>query len=181
MPIYYADAVDKQKQVTQRINLPSFSLNKFAYNDNRSKTPWFDENLKISFTNYMRKMGDNILLPVNFMNKLTSLPDKVRNRKNEMCIRRPVLECDTVIYQLPKGFQVTGLPEKSELSGKFGRYSASTFQKGNTLTYIRNFELFNGVFPAEAYAEFREFLEQIAAYDGAVVSLKKQDGIASNK
>lgn len=174
MPIYYADAVDKQKLVTQRINLPSFSLNKFAYNETRSKTPWFDENLKISFTNYMRKMGDNVLLPVNFMNKLTSLPDKVRNRKNEMCIRRPLLECDTVVYQLPKGFLVTGLPERSELSGKFGTYLATTLQKGNTLTYIRRFELFKGTFPAEAYAEFRDFLEQIASSDGAVVSLKNR-------
>lgn len=180
-PIYYADAADKLKKVTHRIELPSFSLISFDYKENRGQTPSYDESLKLTFTNYLRKMGDNILLPVNFMNKLNNLPDKVRNRQTEMCINRPYMEVDTVVYQLPKEMLVTGLPDKSELSTQFGKYSALTVQKENTLTYIRKFELYKGVYPADAYADFRDFLEQIAASDGAVVSLKKQSGITAEK
>ena len=180
-PVFYADATEKLKKVTHRIELPSFSLQSFEYKENRGITPSYDESLKLTFSNYIKKTGDNLLLSVNFMNKLTSLPGKVRNRQTEMAIVRSVMETDTVIYQLPKGMQVTGLPEKSELSSQFGKYSAYSVCQNNTLTYVRKFELYKGTFPAEAYAEFRDFLEQIAAFDGAVASLKKQSGNTAEK
>jgi hypothetical protein len=168
-----ADAADQLKYTTQRIKLPSFSLTNFKYNEHRSRTPYFDEELNLTFANYIRKMGDNILLTVNFMNKLTELPDKVRNRKTDMSIRRDELETDTVIYQLPKEFIVTGLPENSTIENKFGKYTTNTTQKGDKVIYVRRFELKKGNFPPEAYSEFREFLEEISTQDCAVVSLKK--------
>jgi hypothetical protein len=175
LPVYYADDADKKKIVTQSINLPSFTLDKFSYVENKSRTPSFDENLNISFTNYIHKLvGDVALLPVNFMNKLTSIPEKVRNRKTDMCIRRPSMENDTVVYQLPKEYSVTELPEKSDIASKFGKYTASITLNGSSITYTRHFEQFKGVFPPEAYSEYRDFLEQVSTADEAVVSLKKK-------
>ena len=175
MPIYYADHADKLKIVTQRIELPSFTLSNFSYMENRSRTPSFEENLNLSVRNYINKLvGDIALLPLNFINKLTSVPDKVRNRKTDMCIRRPYIENDTVVFRLPKGYKVTELPEKSEISNEFGKYLAMSSLNGDSITYIRHFELFEGVFPATAYPDFREFLEQISTADQAVASLKMQ-------
>jgi len=181
LEIFHADNADKKKIVTQRIELPSFTLDKFNYTENRSKNPSFDENLNITITNYIHKLVNNIsLLPLNFMNKLTSIPDKVRNRKTELCIRRPSMENDTVVYQLPNDYKVTELPEKAAITVKFGTYTANTTLKGNTITYIRHFELFKGVFPPEAYSEFRDFLEQVSTNDNAVASLKKQTAVLSS-
>ncbi|MDP4238804.1 MAG: DUF3857 domain-containing protein [Bacteroidota bacterium] len=174
LPIYYADNADKKKIVTQRIELPSFTLDKFSYTENRSQHPSFDEKLNISVTNYIHKLVNDIcLLPLNFMNKLTSIPDKVRNRKTDLCIRRPYMENDTVVYKLPDEYKVAELPVKSDIMGKFGSYTANTTVQGNSITYTRHFELFKGVFPPEAYAEFRDFLEQVSTEDNAVVSLKR--------
>jgi len=173
MPTYYADDADKLKKITQSIELPSFSLTKFSLFENRSKTPSLDEHLDLTFTNYIKKMGNVALLPLNFMNRLSSIPDKVRNRKTDMCIRRSYMENDTVTYRLPKGYQVTDLPQKSEFVGKFGKYISQSTQKGGEITYIRHFELTKGTFPAQDYTDFRDFLEQIATADGVVASLKK--------
>jgi len=173
MPTYYADDADKLKKITQSIELPSFSLTKFSLVENRSKTPSLDEHLNLTFTNYIKKMGDIALLPLNFMNRLSSIPDKVRNRKTDMCIRRSYMENDTVTYQLPKGYQVTDLPQKTELVNKFGKYISQSTQKGSEITYTRRFELTKGTFPAQDYTDFRDFLEQIATADGVVASLKK--------
>jgi transglutaminase-like putative cysteine protease len=173
MSTYYADDADKLKKITQSIELPSFSLTKFSLVENRSKTPSLDEHLDLTFTNYIKKMGDVALLPLNFMNRLSSIPDKVRNRQTDMCIRRSYMENDTVTYQLPKGYQVTDLPQKTEFVGKFGKYISQSTQKGGEITYIRHFELTKGTFPAQDYTDFRDFLEQIATADGVVASLKK--------
>jgi len=175
LSINSADNADKKRIVTQRIELPSFTLDKFLYTENRSQNPSFDEKLNITVTNYIHKLVNDIsLLPLNFMNKLTSIPEKVRNRKTELCIRRPYMENDTVVYQIPTGYKVTEVPEKSEITGKFGKYTASSTLQGSSITYIRHFELFKGVYPAEAYSDFREFLEQVATYDDAVASLKNK-------
>lgn len=182
LPIYYADDADKKRIIIRRIELPSFTLDKFSYTENKSRTPSFDENLTVSFTNYIHKLvSDVALLPLNFMDKLTSIPDKVRNRKTDMYIRRPSMENDTVVYQLPKEYKVTELPEKSEITSKFGKYTASTTLKGSSITYIRHFEEFKGEFPPEAYSEYRDFLEQVATADGAVASLQKQTDVVSIK
>jgi len=60
-----------------------------------------------------------------------------------------------------------------EIKNEFGNFSATSTQKGNSITYIRHFELTKGVFPATAYADYREFLEKISTADEAVASLKK--------
>ena len=182
LPVYYADDADKKKLVMQSIELPSFTLDKFLYTEHKSQTPSFDEKLNITVTNYIHKLVSDIaLLPLNFMNKLTTIPDKVRNRKTEMCIRRPYMENDTVIYQLPTEYKVTEIPEKSEIKGKFGFYTANTTLNGSSITYIRHFELIKGVFPPEAYSEFRDFLEQVSTNDNAVASLKKQIVVVGSK
>lgn len=182
LPIYYADNADKKKEATERIELPSFTLDNFLYTENKSQHPSFDEKLNISVTNYIHKLVNDIsLLPLNFMNKLTSIPEKVRNRKTDLCIRRPYMENDTVVYKMPNGYKVTELPEKTEITGKFGSYTAKTALQGSSIIYIRHFELFKGVFPPEAYSEFRDYLEQISTADGAVASLKKQTDIVSSK
>jgi len=173
MPTYYADDADKLKKITQSIELPSFSLTKFSLVENRSKTPSLDEHLDLTFTNYIKKMGDIALLPLNFMNRLSSIPDKVRNRKTDMCIRRSYMENDTVTYRLPKGYQVTDLPQKTEFGSKFGKYISQSTQNGSEITYIRHFELTKGTFPAQGYVDFRDFLEQISTADEVVASLKK--------
>jgi len=179
LPIYYADNADKKKIVTQRIELPSFILDKFSYIENKSQHPSFDENLSITISNYIHKMGKEVaLLPLNFMNKLTSIPDKVRNRKTDLCIRRPYMENDTVVYQVPNEYRIAELPEKIVISGKFGIYTSNTFQQGNSVTYFRHFELYKGVFPPEAYIEFRDFLEKVSTADDAVASLKRTGNIA---
>jgi len=173
LAIYYSDDADQQKKITQSIDLPSFSLTKFKFAENRSKTPSLEVQLHMSITNYIRKMGDIALLPLNFMNKYHGIPRKVRNRKTEMNIRRAYMENDTVNYLLPTNYMITELPGKVEIQGKFGNYTAYTSQKGANITYIRHFELKKGTFSAEEYTEFRDFLESVSTADEAVASLKK--------
>ena len=119
-------------------------------------------------------MSDNLLLlPLSFMNKQTYIPEKVRNRKSEVCIRRAAMENDTIIFQLPTGYKVAELPTNQSITNKFGKYFNIASTKGNLITYIRHFELFKGNFPSNEYTDFRDFFEQISAADEAVASLIK--------
>lgn len=174
LPVYYADDANKKKIITNRIKLPSFTLDNFSYTETRSKTPVFNEKFDISLMYYIKKLpGDLAILPLNFINKHISVPEKVRNRKTEMCIRRAFMENDTVHYELPKEFIISELPANQTIASQFGKYSSVATKSANTITFIRHFELIKAVFPPESYAEYRDFMEQVTAADDAVATLKK--------
>lgn len=168
-----ADNADKKRLVSEKINLPTFTLNSFNYTENRGKTPSYDENLRLSFANYLSKAGDNILLPLYFMRTKDLLPEKVRNRKDGFSIRRASLRNDSIVFQLPEGIQISQLPPKSEISTKFGRYTSTAVSQSNSIVYCRRLELYKGDFAPEAYAEYREFIEKVIEKDFEVASLKK--------
>jgi len=164
----------RKKTITQDISIPSFTLNNFQLVDHRDYTPSMDEILNLTLNNYITKLSGNMdLLSLNLMNKLTSLPDKVRNRKSDMAIRRSYMENDTITYVVPTSYQIMDLPAKLQLDNKFGNYSASVTKSGQGVTYYRHFELKKGCFPPEEYSSFRDFLEQVSTYDEMKLGLKK--------
>ena len=172
--VYYLDDVNKKKQITQDISIPSFTLNNFQLVDHRDYTPSMDEILNLTLNNYIPKLSGNMdLLSLNLMNKQTSLPDKVRNRKSDMAIRRDYMENDTITYIIPAGYQIMDLPAKLQLDNKFGSYSASVTKSGQSVTYYRHFEVKKGHFPPEEYSSFRDFIELISTYDEMKLGLKR--------
>ncbi|MFM2292142.1 MAG: hypothetical protein RIS29_1955 [Bacteroidota bacterium] len=174
LPIFCADNTDRNKRVSERIHIPSFTLNKCDYTEHKGRTPSFDEHLSITLTNPIKTVTSDIaLLSLNIMNKLTHIPEKVRNRRTNFSIRRPEVESDTVVFNLPKSYEITELPAKSEILSKFGKYTAIVTKKDNNqIEYIRNLHLLKGRYLAEDYVAFREFLEEISSQDNAIASLK---------
>lgn len=173
LPQYYADNADRVKYATQSVHLPSFDLKKCDYVETRAIVPVLTEVLHLSVTNYVKKLQGNMcFLPLNFMSKFSDVPDKVRNRKSEMTLRRDEMEKDTVRFILPKTVQVGQLPEPVELKSKFGRYNASVSVLGGVVVYVRCFEQKKGEFSADDYSAYRDFLEEVVAADEVVIGLK---------
>jgi hypothetical protein len=173
-PIYYADDVDKKKKISNRINLPGFQLNSFSYKENKAVIPSFDETLKLDFFNYGTVSGQRVFMPLNFMNRFNNIPERVRNRKTEVLLRRTYTDIDTVIYELPYDYKVDQLPQAVELKTKFGTYNSKAELKDDKIVYTRYFERNKGKFPPEAYAELLEFYEKIASADGLQCCLIKK-------
>jgi hypothetical protein len=171
MPIYYADDADKKKRISNRISLPTFQLNNYSYKDNRAIIPSFDETLNISFQNYGTVAGQRAFIPLNFINRFENIPERVRNRKTDVLIRRAFTEIDTVIYELPLGMKAESLPGAMEVSTKFGIYKSKSEVIDGKIIYIRVFQLKKGKYPPEAYSELLEFLEKVASADNVKCSL----------
>lgn len=172
--VFVADDNVKKRMITESISIPSFTLKNFTLEEKRAFTPELHENLSLELTNYVTSLNGSIdLLPLNLMNKLSGIPDKVRNRKNNVCIRRAYMETDTIIYQLSENYKITSIPEKISIKTIFGEYNAAVTVSGKQATYIRCFSLVKGTHPAEEYANFREFLEKIKTSDDVMLGVQK--------
>lgn len=165
---------EKKRIITERISIPHYRLNSFKLDEKRDRTPVMTESLSVELSDYITCLnGANDLLTVNLMNKLSDIPEKVRNRKNPMEIRRSYMENDTIVYNLPAKYKIKNLPAPLKISNEFGEYSASVTLDNNKITYFRTFKLKKGEHPVESYTTFREFLENVAISDEMKIELNK--------
>ncbi|MFZ4581223.1 MAG: DUF3857 domain-containing protein [Paludibacter sp.] len=172
--VFIADENSQKREVSENIQIPSFSLKKFTLSELRTPTPSIKEVLLLDLPNCINSIQGSInLLPLNLMNKLKNIPDKVRNRKNELCIRRSYMENDTISYLLPPTLTASELPAPVKINSIFGSYNMEVKKEGKNVVFIRQFVLRKGVHPAEEYENFREFLGNIATNDDVMLVLNK--------
>lgn len=165
---------EKNKIIRESISIPHFTLSSFRLDEKRSKTPVMTETLSMELTDYITTLkGASDLLSLNLMNKFNRIPDKIRNRRTPMEIRRDYMETDTIVYNIPSGYKIVSLPAPVSISNEFGEYSASVTYNNNKINYFRTFKLKKGMHPVESYALFRDFLENVAINDELKLELQK--------
>ncbi|WOD44467.1 DUF3857 domain-containing transglutaminase family protein [Hwangdonia lutea] len=136
----------------------------------------FSETLAFQATNYPKIVANRMLLTVNALNRNTHIPDRYRNRKLPLKIKRGFKDVDEVEILLPQDYRVESLPEKKIIENKFGSYKAEVVVKDeNTLLYKREFVVNDGEFPKEDYSKFRAFYKNVSKQDNAKVALIKKE------
>ncbi len=136
----------------------------------------FNETINFKASNYPKVVANRMLLTVNALNRNTHIPDRYRNRKLPLKIKRGFKDIDEVVIALPKDYKIESLPNKKVIENKFGNYVAEVIAKDeNTLLYKREFIVNDGEFPKEDYADFRKFYKEVSKQDNAKVALIKKE------
>lgn len=135
----------------------------------------FVEDLSFNASNYCKKAGDRMLLTVNALNRNMDIPDRYRDRKHPLKIKRGFKDIDEIEIILPSDYQIESSPKNVFLENKFGYYKAEIEAKDeNTLIYKREFVINDGEFPKEDYDAFREFHKEVSIQDNSKVALIKK-------
>lgn len=134
----------------------------------------FIEDVSFVAPNYAKKVGNRMLLTLNALNRNTDIPDRYRDRKLPLKIKRGFVDIDEVEIKLPTGFTIESSPEKVALDNKFGSYKAEIIIKDeNTIVYKREFIVNDGEFPKEDYEAYREFYKEVNKFDNSKIALIK--------
>ncbi len=86
-------------------------------------------------------------------------------RKLPVNIPFPIGSSDTLVYHLPLGTTRVSIPERVDLSNRYGRYKMSCVRENNTLTVFRVFCLNRGYYSLEEYPQLYEFVSAVKTYD----------------
>jgi len=144
--------------------------------DNNKTANQFIEDVSFYATNYSKKVGDRMLLSVNALNRIIEIPDRYRDRKHPLKIKRGFKDVDEVEIKLPSDYKVESSPKNVLVENKFGYYKAEIETKDeNTLVYKREFVVNDGEFPKEDYDAFREFYKEINKLDNSKIALIKKE------
>ncbi|MDO5972283.1 DUF3857 domain-containing transglutaminase family protein [Flavivirga aquimarina] len=135
----------------------------------------FIEGVHFQASNYSKKLGNRMLFTLNALNRNTDIPDRYRNRKHPLKIKRGFTDIDEVEIKLPQDYKVESKPGSKSIENKFGRYKTEVIVKDeNTLIYKREFIVKDGEFPKEDYDAFRDFYKEVNKQDNAKVALIKK-------
>ena len=147
------------------------SINKMQINNDKTNVE-FVEDLSFLATNYTKKAGDRMLLTINALNRITDIPDRYKDRKLPLKIKRGFKDVDEVEIKLPSDFKIESAPKNVLIENKFGSYKAGieTIDE-NTVIYKREFIVNDGEFPKEDYAAFREFYKDVSIQDNSKIAL----------
>ena len=173
LSVFYADDADKKRKISERLKFPGFQVVSFKYKENRSVIPSIEETLNVNFENYLSLMGSKCFLLLNFTNTLDNAPSAMRSRKTDVLIRRPSIEMDTIVYELPATMKPESLPQSINIRTQFGEYHSSVGYTKNQLYYIRSFQLNKGRYPASDYASLVDFFDRVSGADNMRCVLTK--------
>jgi transglutaminase-like putative cysteine protease len=158
---------DQKKWVQNNTQIPVFDINSFSMKEIRAKLPAAQVDLDLTLRRYASVSGKRIFLTPNLMNRSTTLPAKVENRKTKVVMDMPYTDIDTIHYQLPEGIYPEFMPEPVVIKSRFGEYEVKYQLDDKGLTYIRRMRMNKGEYPAESYQELIDFYKNVNKSDNA--------------
>jgi len=163
---YYKDRWD---------NINGFIINTIELENNKEEIV-FTEKVNLKIPKYCSRIGKDYLFPVNVFNRLSYVPPRTEDRKNELYISRDFEDYDVVEIDIPEGYKINELPENKKVEKEFGSYVV-TFEKvsEHKIKYTRQYMLKKGFYPKEMYNEFRQFKRKIVKLDKTKLVLKTQN------
>ena len=99
---------------------------------------------------------------------------KVDNRKLSVVQKYSYHDRDSIVFMLPKEYQVETIPRAKTISTEYGNYSSTVTVKDDRAVYIRELTINKAEWPKENYPSMVEFYSNIVSNDRARLVLKEQ-------
>ncbi len=133
-----------------------------------------NETIDFSSDLFVTKTGSRIFVPLNILNQKISVPAKTDHRKMPARNRFSYSEKDSLIFQIPDGYQTETIPKDKLVKSEFGTYFTQIIQQADQLIFIRELEVFQGEWPKEKYLEITDFYSAVSGNDKARLVLKEK-------
>lgn len=122
---------------------------------------------------YAVRAGSRLFVRPNVAERWTRTPPSVAERTQPVHLGYRFHDIDAVRITLPTGFRIEALPEPVEIEMPFGRYAMSVQEDEGALVYHRELVVHEHRLPAEAYDDYRAFIEAVVRADDAQVALSR--------
>jgi hypothetical protein len=169
----YRDDIFRKKSFEKRIPVKSYNLGKYSYREKKDLVPSVFEDIEMTLPNYCSASGNRMFFVPDLMTRFGKVPSVSSARISPVHIKRPYIEKDTVVFNIPAGYRVEQVPENKSIKTKFGEYRSSVSYDKTRLIFMREFKLFGGDYPPADYPEFVSFCEKTAVADERKAVLQK--------
>jgi len=168
------DAYTEQlKKIKEAYPISNLDIEKLAFKKASSANAVTTENITLKAREFAALNTDKFYFKVNLANRITHVPDEVRNRLTDVYINRGFVEDDQISYTLPSGYRPDKILMNKEVTKPFGKYTVSMHLTGNKLVYRRLLQLNDGTYNKDNYQDFVDFYQEVADADTYLMALVK--------
>jgi transglutaminase-like putative cysteine protease len=163
-----------QKILQNDLELASYNINNFSYQETKAILPELKEQLDVSVNNYATITGKRIFITPNILNRSGSKITEDTSRTVDLVFYSEYKDEDNYEIEIPEGYKPEAMPSAVSIKTKFGNYFSTVKLTGNKISYHRVMEKFSGRFPAKDQAELAKFYNEIYKADRSRVVLVKE-------
>jgi hypothetical protein len=164
-----------EEYLKEAINLPSYDLTSFKYEEVKNMIPELRESLEIKANNFASVTGKRIFISPNILNRSNARIPNPETRKFGFFFVTSWLDIDSVEMDIPKGYTPESIPKDLDLSTKFGYYNANLIVKPGKIIYIRKSSRNNGTYPSKDALALADYFDQIYKADRRKLVLVKNE------
>jgi hypothetical protein len=163
----------RQKYLNNLFNLPTYSVDKSHYEQQKGVLPIVIEYLHVLSPNYASVSGKRLFVnPDLFDRSSYRLPvDSVRHY--DYVDKQAFTDIDSVTLKIPAGYQPEAVPADVTIDTRFGKYAESVKVMPDRIVYYRRYEESRGHFPPADYPELVKFYERLYKADHNRIVLVK--------
>lgn len=165
---------NKQKdRIRSSLNLSQADISSVQISPCKEAHPSLTLRYTASSTQYAQHTGNRLFVPLNVFRKGFRVPHLTK-RTYPIHIGYGYHDTDSIRIALPSGYAIEGIPRTADLKSKFGSFRSEIQVNGKDLLIVHRLFIPQGTYPAEEYAEFIEFRNQIARQYAGRIILKKE-------
>jgi transglutaminase-like putative cysteine protease len=168
---------EKIKEVLQKeLEFATYHVNAFDYNESKSERPEIMELLEVDVNNYATVSGKRLFITPNVLNRSYTKLTADEKRLTDIQLDYEYKDIDSVVIDVPTGYEPESMPQPLTLKTKFGSYTATTKLESNKLIYTRIREQHAGKFSAKDYQDLMDYYDRIYKADrNRLVLVKKSE------
>jgi len=163
-----------QKVLQRELELSTYDINSFKYEETKDVLPKVDEHLEISVSKYATISGKRLFIMPNILNRGGYVLNDQKDRAFDYVFNDAFHHEDTYEIEIPEGYQLESVPSDVSLKSKFGTYTSTAKLVGNKIIYNRVREHFAGKYPAKEGIALAQFYESVYRSDRSRMVLVKK-------
>jgi len=167
--LMYKSATEREKALKYIYDINNIEFKEISLSVNKD-IPLFNEKLGVNIGGYGNANHGRLQLSPNLFNIKRTVPS-VRNRALPLELKRGYTDIDSITFTLGEGIVPIVVPRTLKTESKFGTYEAEVKVLEGKLFYYRKLIMKDGVFSAEDYEAFENFVNEIANYDSIKLTL----------
>lgn len=165
----------RQKYLNTLFSLPTYTVDKSHYLEEKGPKPVVREELHLVASNYAAVSGKRLFIMPNIFDRSSKRLPADSTRKYDYIVNRSYTDVDSVEISLPSGYQPEAMPKDVAVDGKFGRYSSSVKFANDKLIYYRYLQQPANRYRPADYPDLVRYYEQLYQADHQKVVLVKKE------
>ena len=149
----------KSQYIRNNIIASGFDLIDYHLIPSHRDSTFITLNYTAKANNLFKKYGNELLLQL-IPFSIPTFKDP-KNRKNPVQLNFPVNKQDSIIYQIPVGYLVSGMPKDQTIQSVYGNYTIRFQQNTNSVVVFKSFILNAGNYSLSQYKDFYTFVKKV--------------------